>query len=53
VLVLHNYVIHVHGLEPIEIHRKGDKINGGMFMELKEVGIIIVTLPSQRIKLSL
>jgi hypothetical protein len=29
----------VHGLEPIEIHRNGDKINGGMFMELKEVGI--------------
>jgi len=47
VIVLDSYVIHVHGLESIEIHWKGDKVKGGAFMKLKQIRVIIITFPTQ------
>lgn len=45
--ILDNNIIHVNagGIEPAEITRKGDEINGGMFVELEEIRVTLVLFP--------
>lgn len=53
VTVFDDDVVHVHGLELVEVFREGDQMDGGAFMELKKLGIIVVSLPSERRQLTL
>lgn len=47
VAILDDDVIHVYGLELIEVFRKRDEMDGGSFVELKKIRIFIVPLPAQ------
>lgn len=50
VFVLDDYVIHVHGLELVEILREGDEVDGVAFVELKKVRVVVVALPTKRVQ---
>ncbi|GMN46428.1 hypothetical protein TIFTF001_015611 [Ficus carica] len=53
VAVLDDDVVHVHGLEAVEVLGERDEVDGGALVELKEVRVVVVPLPPQRRQLVL
>lgn len=53
VSVLHHDVVHVHGLQPLELHGEGDEIDGGSLVELEQARVVVVPLPPKRVELPL
>lgn len=51
--VLNDDVVHVHGLEPVEILGERDEVDGRALVELKEIGVVVVPLPAERGQLPL
>lgn len=47
VTILHDDVVHVHGLELVKVPREGDKVNRGLPVELEQVRIVVVPLPPE------
>ncbi|KAH7568177.1 hypothetical protein JRO89_XS07G0252800 [Xanthoceras sorbifolium] len=47
IMVLDDYVKHVHGLELVEVFWERDEMDGGSFMELKKIRVLVVPLTSE------
>lgn len=45
VSILDDDVVHMHGFEASEVHWKRNEVNGGPLVKLKEVRVVIITLP--------